>query len=130
MKPRLRRLADRYCKFSRRPLRLPILIGAIMALAGVLTLGSLIVFWGSDTHRYIVDVQRASDNRLDDPDFPLIVPPEALQAPAEPPGPEHLQQAGAAIRVAAEALDPEADFPPPVSGLDFVDQRSRPEDSR
>ena len=117
------KLINRYQEFSQRPLRLPALIGIILALAGAITLGSLAVFWGSDTHRYIVDVQRASDNRYDDPDFPLIMPPGAAQTPTERLQPEQFLQVAEAIRSAAAEIDPPADFPPLTFGLDFVDRQ-------
>ena len=123
----LQSLINRYQKFSQQPLRLPALVGIILGLAGVLTLGSLAMFWGSETHRYIVDVQRASENPIDDPDFPLILPAGYSQMPVEQLQPEQLDQAEAAIRAAAEGLDPEADFPPVSSGFDFVDRRSETE---
>lgn len=119
---KLSRLIAHYRKFSQRPLRLPVLVGVILGLTGFLTMVSFIIFWGSDTHRYIVDVQRASDNRRDDPDFPLAIPNEFLAPPTERLDRDRLWQVEAKIQAAAEDLDPAVDFPKPDFGFDFIDQ--------
>ena len=116
---KLRTFTNRYRKFSQRPMRLPTLVGVILGLAGLLTLVSFAIFCGSDTHRYIVDVQRASENRSDDPEFPLIIPAEFAAPPTERLDRDQLWRVEARIRAAADDLDPEADFPELVFGLDF-----------
>ena len=115
-------LINRYHKFSQRPVRLPILVGVILVLAGILTLISFFIFWGFDTHRYIVDVQRASENRSDDPEFPLIIPDEFANPPTEGLDRDQLWRVEAKIQAAASELDPLADFPELVFGLDFFDE--------
>ena len=117
---RLQAIIERYQSFSQRPIRLPTLIGMVLGFTGILTLATLVVFWNSDTHRYIVDVQRASDNRVDDPDFPLIIPADLTLPPTVRIQPDQLWRAEAAIQSAVQTLDPAADFPSPVIGLDFV----------
>lgn len=118
---RLQQLINRYRKFSQRPLRLRTLVAAILGLAGLLTLVAFVLFWGSDTHRYIVDVQRASENRPDDPDFPLVIPAEFADPPTERLDRDRLWQVEAEIQSAAEDLDPESDWPELIFGLDFFD---------
>ncbi len=120
---RLQAIIKRYQGFSQRPIRLPTLIGVVLSFTSILTLVTLGAFWNSETHRYIVDVQRASDNRADDPDFPLIIPADLTLNPTARIQPDQLWQAEAAIRAAVQTLDPATDFPAPVIGLDFVDDQ-------
>lgn len=116
------KLIKYYQKFSQRPLRLRTLVGFILGLAGLLTVISFMIFWNSDTHRYIVDVQRASENRLNDPEFPLTVPAIFVSPPTERISRDRLWQVETEIQTAAAGLDPESDFPPLVFGLDFFDE--------
>lgn len=120
---KLQGLINRYQKFSQQPLRLRTLVVAILGLAGLLTSISFVIFWGSDTHRYIVDVQRASENRPDDPDFPLIIPAEFAGQPTERLDRDRLWEVEAEIRALAEDIDSESDFPELVFGLDFFDDQ-------
>ena len=120
---RLKTIARRYSRFSQHPIRLTTLLGVLLSLAGILTLISLIIFWGSDTHRYIVDIQRATDNRRDDPDFPLIIPPEFETSPSQRLRADQLWRAQAAIQAAAQDLVPAVDLPVPVFGLEFIDTK-------